>query len=170
MLQHGYVKPSPPITKSQFLQDRKKETLKNIEELLIVDYAMRPNKPLNVDTRGFKPRQKEMFSDLLDYLAAVSDTPRKGLSPIEYAEKMKELSATYLEAFNVPTANTGGVIGAPMATFPEPDLNGIAQRLIKKPKSEWDADDITMYRRLVMDIDVKISNVRSYVKRICSSR
>jgi hypothetical protein len=162
MLQHGYVKPSPPITKSQFLQDRKKETLKNIEELLIVDYAMRPNKPLNVDTRGFKPRQKEMFSDLLDYLAAVSDTPRKGLSPIEYAEKMKELSATYLEAFNVPTANTGGVIGAPMATFPEPDLNGIAQRLIKKPKSEWDADDITMYRRLVMDIDVKISNVRSY--------
>ena len=161
MLQHGYVKPSPPITKSQFLQDRKKETLKNIEELLIVDYSMQ-NKPVNVDIRGFKPRQKEMFSDLLDYLAAVSDTPRKGLSPIEYAEKMKELSATYLEAFNVPTANTGGVIGAPMATFPEPDLNGIAQRLIKKPKSEWDADDITMYRRLVMDIDVKISNVRSY--------
>jgi hypothetical protein len=168
MIQHGYIKPSPPVSKSQFLQDRKKEALRNIEELLIVDYAMRPNKPLNVDTRGFKPRQKEMFSDLLDYIAEVADTPRKGISPKEYSEKMKELSATYLEAFNVPTANTGVILGAPSdaawATYPEPDLNGIAERLIKKPRTEWDADDRSIYRRLVMDIDVRISPVHSFVK------
>jgi hypothetical protein len=169
MIQHGYIKPSPPVSKSQFRQDRKKEALRNIEELFIVDYAMRyPNKPLNVDTRGFKPRQKEMFSDLLDYIAEVADTPRKGISPKEYSEKMKELSATYLEAFDVPTANTGVILGAPSdaawATYPEPDLNGIAERLIKKPRTEWDADDRSIYRKLILDIDIRITPVNSFVK------
>ena len=169
MIQHGYIKPSPPITKSQFRQDRKKEALRSIEERLLVDYVYgRPNNPLNVDTRGFKPRQKEMFSDLLDYIAEAADTSRRGISPKEYSEKMKELSATYLEAFDVPTANTGVILGAPSdaawATYPEPDLNGIAERLIKKPKSEWDAADKIIYRGLVLDIDRRIDPVNSFVK------
>ena len=168
MIQHGYIKPSPPVSKSQFLQDRKKEALRSIEELLIVDYAMRPNKPLNVGTRGFAPHQTKMFSDLLDYIAEAADTSRRGISPKEYSEKMKELSATYLEAFNVPTANTGVILGAPSdaawATYPEPDLSGIAERLIKKPRTEWDADDRSIYRRLILDIDRRIDPVNSFVK------